>query len=145
MRSPPFQRPVPKSRAPRARMFSLIQSRKYLFSNTTTKGRSTRAKAAGTAGLIKYIYQAVTTPPKANQKGAEVSACTAIATGPWKASPSSCITGCLSALTTIASLKNSPNSMGSIVKKPITTEGIASITSGTHTTQGDSCGAWCSS
>ncbi len=65
-----------------------------------------------------------------------------MATGPWKASSSSFIAWCLVPLTTIASLKNSPNSIGSIVMKPITTEGMASSTSGSQTTQGDSCGLW---
>ena len=63
-----------------------------------------------------------------------------MATGPWKASSSSFMAWCLAPSTKIASLKNSPKSIGSIVMKPITTDGIASSTSGSQTTQGDSCG-----
>ncbi len=48
--------------------------------------------------------------------------------------------GWAAALTKIAPLKKSPNNIGPMVMKPITTDGMASSTSGTVTTQGDSCG-----
>ncbi|MNY59158.1 hypothetical protein D3C86_1955710 [compost metagenome] len=37
-------------------------------------------------------------------------------------------------------LKNSPNSIGSMAMAPMITDGIASSTSGSVTTHGDSCG-----
>ncbi len=60
--------------------------------------------------------------------------------GPRKTSVSSAIAGWATALTTKASLKKSPNNIGPMVRKPISTDGMASNTSGTVTTQGDSCG-----
>jgi hypothetical protein len=96
--------------------------------------------ATGTAGLIRYMYQALTAPARARYSGGVNKAWETMANGPWKISANFVMAGWAAALMKIASLKKSPNSMGWMVMKPITTDGMASSTSGTVTTQGDSCG-----
>ncbi|MNS81791.1 hypothetical protein D3C72_1155130 [compost metagenome] len=74
-----------------------------------------------------------------------VSEWIAIGTQPWNASRSSSIAWWFSptkitSLNATPCLKNSPNSIGSMAMAPMITDGIASSTSGSVTTHGDSCG-----
>ena len=50
--------------------------------------------------------------------------------------------GCFSVLKKIALPKKLPYSIDLMPMKPMTTDGIASSTSGSVTTQGVSCGSW---
>ena len=92
-----------------------------------------------------YMTYDSTTPASASQNGSEAKACRRHAhgaAGSWNSLASSSIAGCFSVLKKIALPKKLPYSIGLIVRKPMTADGIASSTSGSVTTHGDSCGSW---
>ena len=87
-----------------------------------------------------YMMYDSSTPAMARYSTGCAKADSAISAGPWNSLASSSIAGCFSLLKKIALPKKPPNSIGLIVKKPITADGIASAISGIVTTHGDSCG-----
>ena len=79
-------------------------------------------------------------PATISQNGSEVKPCSAMATQPCQCSASAAMAGCLSANTVMTPLKYSPVIIESAAMAPMMMDGMASSTSGTVTTQGDSCG-----
>src|SRR5882672_1430190 len=79
----------------------------------------------GRCGFLKYKNHAVTIPASASQNGGATTPCAMNAQMPWYSSVGFCMK---SVNTTLP------------ISQPAHTEGIASSTSGTVTTGGDSCG-----
>ena len=124
--SPPFHRPVP-SDARAAGEHVLVEPVEVVLvvedaCRRTRSGAGSPPGCRGDAGRRTRRRRR----RRARARSGPVSACSAIASGPWNSLASSSIAGWRSARTVIASLKKSPKSIGPIVRKPITTDGIAS-------------------
>src|SRR5215467_2366448 len=138
--SPQRHSPAPNLRTPPAKNQSLKRSKPYLSSRIRTSTPALSLTTAAISGRAMYRYQATAAPASASQNGRDRSPCRIIGTTPWNSSAISFTPGWASEMK--IELPKYPPNTTSPITQPETTEGIASSTSGTVTTSGDSCGGW---